>query len=289
MNLIKTSRVALMALARNKMRSFLTALGIIIGVGAVIAMVSIGQGAKADVEKRFNEMGSNLLFVRPGSQSFRGRHGGGGTSQNMKESDAQAILDNCDAINYVSPNVNTRAQVIYQNKNWNSSIYGVGHSYPIIRNWDVAEGQFFTEQQVNAGQKVCILGSEVYENLFEGAPAIGQIVRINVEADEFGSDLDPVLGFFDDSDTLLVVSDDAIDPDSRRFSKDPALEIAVNFSGTAKLAVSSFTDSDLSGDGESIGPYWIRVVVDPDADGDGIPDQHDQCPYDADDDLDLDF
>ena len=178
MNLIKTSRVALMALARNKMRSFLTALGIIIGVGAVIAMVSIGQGAKADVEKRFNEMGSNLLFVRPGSQSFRGRHGGGGTSQNMKESDAQAILDNCDAINYVSPNVNTRAQVIYQNKNWNSSIYGVGHSYPVIRNWDVADGQFFTEQQVNAGQKVCILGSEVYENLFEGAPAIGQIVRI---------------------------------------------------------------------------------------------------------------
>ena len=178
MNLIKTSRVALMALARNKMRSFLTALGIIIGVGAVIAMVSIGQGAKADVEKRFNEMGSNLLFVRPGSQSYRGRSGGGGTSQNMKEADAQAILDNCDAITYVSPNVNTRAQVIYQNKNWNSSIYGVGHSYPIIRNWDVADGQFFTEQQVKGGQKVCVLGSEVYENLFEGTPAIGQIVRI---------------------------------------------------------------------------------------------------------------
>jgi putative ABC transport system permease protein len=178
MNFIKTARVALMALARNKMRSFLTALGIIIGVGAVIAMVSIGQGAKADVERRFNEMGSNLLFVRPGSMSFRGRHGGGGSYQTMKEADAQAILDSCDAVTYVSPNVNTRAQVIYQNKNWNSSIYGVGHSYPIIRNWDVQDGQFFSEQQVNAGQKVCILGSEVYENLFEGAPAIGQIVRI---------------------------------------------------------------------------------------------------------------
>ncbi len=178
MNFIKTSRVALMALARNKMRSFLTALGIIIGVGAVIAMVSIGQGAKADVEKRFDEMGSNLLFVRPGSMSFRGRHGGGGSYQTMKEADAQAILDNCDAVTYVSPNVNTRAQVIYQNKNWNSSIYGVGHSYPIIRNWDIQDGQFFSEQQVKAGQKVCILGSEVYENLFEGAPAIGQVVRI---------------------------------------------------------------------------------------------------------------
>ncbi len=178
MNFIKTSRVALMALARNKMRSFLTALGIIIGVGAVIAMVSIGQGAKADVEKRFDEMGSNLLFVRPGSMSFRGRHGGGGSYQTMKEADAQAILDNCDAVTYVSPNVNTRSQVIYQNKNWNSSIYGVGHSYPIIRNWDIQDGQFFSEQQVKAGQKVCILGSEVYENLFEGAPAIGQVVRI---------------------------------------------------------------------------------------------------------------
>lgn len=178
MNLIKTSRVALMALSRNKMRSFLTALGIIIGVGAVIAMVSIGQGAKADVERRFSEMGSNLLFVRPGSQSFRGRSGGGGTTQTLKEADAQAILDNSDAVTYVSPNVNTRAQVIYQNKNWNSSIYGVGHSYPIIRNWAVADGQFFSEQQVKAGQKVCVLGSEVYENLFEGAPAIGLVVRI---------------------------------------------------------------------------------------------------------------
>ena len=167
-----------MALARNKMRSFLTALGIIIGVGAVIAMVSIGQGAKIEVEKRFNEMGTNLLFVRPGSMSFRGRHGGGGSFQTLKEADAEAILENCDAVQYVSPNVNTRAQVIYQNKNWNTSIYGTGHVYPIIRNWELEDGDYFTDQQVRSGQKVCVLGSEVNYNLFEGAPAIGQIIRL---------------------------------------------------------------------------------------------------------------
>ena len=179
MNIMKTNRVALMALARNKMRSFLTALGIIIGVGAVIAMVSIGQGAKADVEKRFEDMGTNLLTVRPGSMSYRGRHGGGGSTQTLTESDAEAILDSCDAVEYVSPNVNTRKQVIYQSKNWNTSIYGVGADYPLVRNWEIAEGQFLNAQQVRGGQKICVLGSEVSQNLFEGAPALGQVIRID--------------------------------------------------------------------------------------------------------------
>jgi len=179
MNITKTAKVSLMALNRNKMRSFLTALGIIIGVGAVIAMVSIGQGAKVEVEQRFNEMGTNLLFVRPGSMSFRGVHGGGGSYTTMKESDAKAILENCDAVQYVSSNVNTRAQVVFGNKNWNTSIYGVGDNYPEIRNWDVEYGLFFDENQVRTGQKVCVLGSEVTENLFEGADPIGQIIRLN--------------------------------------------------------------------------------------------------------------
>jgi putative ABC transport system permease protein len=161
------------------MRSFLTALGIIIGVGAVIAMVSIGQGAKTEVEKRFSEMGTNLLFVRPGSRSYRGRHGGSSSYENLTEADAEAILENCDAVNYISPNVNSRAQIIYQNKNWNTSIYGTGHDYPIIRNWEVEEGEFFSEQHVKSAQKVCILGSEVNQNLFEGANPLGQIIRMN--------------------------------------------------------------------------------------------------------------
>ncbi len=179
MNLLKTSKVALRALNRNKMRSFLTALGIIIGVGAVIAMVSIGQGAKMEVEQRFESMGTNLLFVYPGSRSYRGRSGGGGTYTNLKEADAQAILDNCPAVQYVSPNVNGRAQVVYQNKNWNTSIYGVGESYPEIRNWPVEIGTFFNSSQIRSAQKVAVLGSEVNQNLFEGTDPIGQVIRVN--------------------------------------------------------------------------------------------------------------
>lgn len=178
MNILRTIRVSLRALGRNKMRSFLTALGIIIGVGAVIAMVSIGEGAKKDVEEKFNSMGTNLLFVRAGSRSFKGRHGGGGTYQNITPGDANAIAEKADAVQYVSPSVSTRAQVIYGNKNWNTSIYGVGDKYPEIRNWEIEEGVFFDENQVRSGQKVCVLGSEVEENLFEGADPIGQIIRI---------------------------------------------------------------------------------------------------------------
>ena len=178
MNILRTIRISLRALSRNKMRSFLTALGIIIGVGAVITTISIGEGAKREVEKRFESMGTNLLFVRPGSRSFRGVHGGGGTYQNITPADANAIAEKADAVKYISPSVSTRAQVIYGNKNWNTSIYGVGDKYPEIRNWEVDEGIFFDEYMVRSGQKVCVLGSEVNENLFEGADPIGQIIRV---------------------------------------------------------------------------------------------------------------
>lgn len=178
MNALRTIRVSLRALSRNKMRSFLTALGIIIGVGAVIATISIGQGAKREVEKRFESMGTNLLFVRPGSRSFHGVHGGGGTYQNLTPGDAKAIAEKADAIKYVSPSVSARAQIIYGNKNWNTSIQGVGENYTKIRDWDVEEGIFIDEHMVRSGQKVCVLGSEVSKNLFEGADPIGQIIRV---------------------------------------------------------------------------------------------------------------
>ncbi|MFQ6070069.1 MAG: ABC transporter permease [Candidatus Aminicenantales bacterium] len=178
MNILRTIRVSLRALTRNKMRTFLTALGIIIGVGAVIAMASIGQGAKVAVQARFDEMGTNLLFVRPGSLSYRGRHYGGGTYQNLTPADAKAIEERCDAIQYVSANVSTRAQVVYGNKNWNTTIQGVGEKYPEIRKWAVEEGIFFDENMVRSAQKVCVLGSEVNQNLFEGEDPIGKIIRI---------------------------------------------------------------------------------------------------------------
>jgi len=178
MNIWRTSKISLRALSRNKMRSFLTALGIIIGVGAVIAMISIGTGAKTAVEERFKAMGTNLLFVRAGSHDFRGLSGGSGTFTNLKEADAQAIQDQCDAVSYVSPNVNTRAQVVYGNKNWNTSIQGVGDKYPLIRNWDLTDGVFFDEAQVHSASKVCVLGNEVKTNLFEFEDPVGQVIRI---------------------------------------------------------------------------------------------------------------
>ncbi|MFB0566312.1 MAG: ABC transporter permease [Candidatus Aminicenantaceae bacterium] len=178
MKIARIIQVSIRALSRNKMRSFLTALGIIIGVGAVIAMVSIGQGAKRAVEDRFNSMGTNLLFIHAGSLSFRGRHGGGGTYQNLTPGDAEAIQERADAVQYISPNVSTRAQTIYGNKNWNTSIQGVGAKYTEIRNWEIEEGIFFDENMVKSGQKVCVLGSEVKNNLFEGEYPIGKIIRI---------------------------------------------------------------------------------------------------------------
>jgi len=175
---VRTCRVAFRALARNKMRSFLTALGIIIGVGAVIAMVSIGEGAKRGIENRFAAMGTNLLFVSPGSQSARGVHGGWGSMQTLKEEDAAAIGQECPAVMYISPSVSARAQTVYGNKNWNTSISGTGERYPEVRNWDVEFGSYFDENQVRSAAKVCVLGADVKTNLFEDDDPVGKVIRL---------------------------------------------------------------------------------------------------------------
>jgi putative ABC transport system permease protein len=178
MNILRTSRVALRALGRNKMRSFLTALGIIIGVGAVISMVSIGEGAKRGVEDRFASMGTNLLFVSPGSRSRGGVHSGSGGWNTLKPEDATAIEQQCDAVKYTSPSASTRTQVVYGNKNWNTSIQGTGAKYPEVRNWELEQGTYFDESQVRVAAKVCVLGSEVKKSLFEDEDAVGKIIRV---------------------------------------------------------------------------------------------------------------
>jgi len=175
---VRTCRIAFRALGRNKMRSFLTALGIIIGVGAVIAMISIGEGAKRGIEDRFASMGTNLLFVSPGSQNQRGVHGGWGSITTLKEEDAFAILQECPAVLYVSPSVGARAQTVYGNKNWNTSISGTGDRYPEVRNWEVALGAYFDEAMVKSAAKVCVLGADVKTNLFEDDDPIGKVIRI---------------------------------------------------------------------------------------------------------------
>ncbi|MGB9906647.1 MAG: ABC transporter permease [Candidatus Saccharicenans sp.] len=179
MKIFRILRVSMRALARNKMRSFLTILGIIIGVAAVIAMVSIGEGAKKGIEERFASMGTNLLFVYPGSRNIRGVQSGFGGFTNLKPDDAKAIEERCDAVKATSPSINTRAQVVYANKNWNTQIQGTGEKFPEIRNWKVVEGSYFDETQVASAAKVCVLGSLVKQNLFEDEDPIGKTIRIN--------------------------------------------------------------------------------------------------------------
>jgi len=171
-------RVSLRALSRNKMRTFLTMLGIIIGVGSVIAMVSIGTGAKAAVEERFAAMGTNLLFVSGSSKRVQGVHSGFGGSQTLAVEDANAIVERCPAVEAISPSVSTRAQVIYLNKNWNTSIQGTGERYPDVRKWEIESGTYFDETAVRSAAKVCVLGADVKKNLFEDADPIGQTIRI---------------------------------------------------------------------------------------------------------------
>jgi len=160
------------------MRTFLTMLGIIIGVGAVIAMVSIGTGAKAAVEDRFAAMGTNLLFVSGASKRVQGVHSGFGGFQTLTVEDAQAILERCPSVEAVSPSVSTRAQTIYLNKNWQTSIQGTGEKYPDVRKWELELGTYFDESQVRGAAKVCVLGADVKKNLFEDADPIGQTIRI---------------------------------------------------------------------------------------------------------------
>jgi putative ABC transport system permease protein len=160
------------------MRTFLTMLGIIIGVGAVIAMVSIGAGAKAAVEDRFAAMGTNLLFVSGASKRVQGVHSGFGGFQTLTVEDAQAILERCPSVEAISPSVSTRAQTIYLNKNWQTSIQGTGERYPDVRKWEIELGTYFDESQVRGAAKVCVLGADVKKNLFEDVDPIGQTIRI---------------------------------------------------------------------------------------------------------------
>jgi putative ABC transport system permease protein len=176
--LLTIIRVALQALGRNKMRSILTMLGIIIGVGAVIAMVSIGQGAQATISQQIASAGSNMLFVQAGSWNRGGVRSGQGTSSTLTVEDYLAIQRECPAVRLASPLVRTSSSVVFGNQNWSTSIQGVNVNFPAIRLWDVETGSFFTEQDESSARRVCILGRTVVDNLFAGQDPVGQEIRI---------------------------------------------------------------------------------------------------------------
>ena len=169
---------AFRALQRNKMRSFLTMLGIIIGVGAVIAMLAIGQGAEYSVEQQINALGTNVLIVLPGTQQTAGVRVGAGSVTTLTEDDATAMQRDCPAVAQVSPGTRSGGQVIAGNLNWATSIEGTGASYLEIRTWKIAYGDFYTDQDVKSAAKVCVLGKTVADNLFPDASPVDQNIRI---------------------------------------------------------------------------------------------------------------
>jgi putative ABC transport system permease protein len=169
---------AFRALQRNKMRSFLTMLGIIIGVGAVIAMLAIGQGAEYSVKAQIASLGTNVLMVYPGAQQQAGVRTAAGSATTLTEDDALAIGRECPAVQYISPGSGAGGQIIAGNLNWSTGIQGVGTDYLEIRQWPIEYGEFFTDQDVKAAAKVCILGRTVADNLFPESSPVDQTVRI---------------------------------------------------------------------------------------------------------------
>jgi len=178
-NPLQTLRVAIRALLRNKLRSFLTTLGIIIGVSAVIAMVAIGEGAKARVEESFASMGSNLLVVLPGTTTAGGQRGGFGSMPTLTWDDLRAIRAEVPTVRYAAAQLRSNCQLLSEDQNWNTSVYGTTTEYFLIRNWPIARGEAMSDSDVESGAKVVFLGKTVVDKLFgPNADPVGQLVRV---------------------------------------------------------------------------------------------------------------
>ena len=179
MNLLLTMRIALRALAKNKMRAGLTILGVVIGIAAVTTMVSVGQSASQLVQDQFQGLGTNILVIFPGSQHGGPVHRGQGANPTLTAEDSDAIADECPSVLAASPIVGASAQVIYGNTNWRPrEMVGVGMDYLIVRNWELRHGGFFTDRDISSAAKVCVIGHTLVAELFQTANPIDQTIRI---------------------------------------------------------------------------------------------------------------
>jgi putative ABC transport system permease protein len=178
MSILRLLRAAFTAIARNRMRSLLTSLGIIIGVSAVIVMVAIGEGSQRRISASINSLGTNLLIVFPGAATSGGAKLGAGSFNRFTMDDVKSIAENSSAIDAVSAVVRTGAQVIGGGTNWATSIYGVDPEYFEIRNWELDNGEFFTEKDVLANRKVAVIGKTVADELFPNDDPIGNDIRV---------------------------------------------------------------------------------------------------------------
>ncbi|MCR4860037.1 MAG: ABC transporter permease [Bacteroidales bacterium] len=179
MNIGNLFRIALKALSNNKLRGFLTMLGIIIGVGAVITMLAIGQGSKKSIQAEISEMGSNMIMISPGGD----RRGGGvrmssDDMQTLKVKDFEDISSKCSFVDLISPTVNASGQAVYGSNNTPTSMYGVNRDYLDIRSYKVQDGDVFSDQDIKTAAKVCLVGATVVENLFpDGENPVGKVIR----------------------------------------------------------------------------------------------------------------
>jgi len=178
MSIFATLRIALRAISKNKMRASLTVLGVVIGIAAVTAMVSVGQSASALVQGQFESLGTNVVMVMPAGK----RRGGvsQGTSVTLTADDSEAISDQCDSVLAASPIVGSAGQVIYGNANWSpKELFGVGDEYLAVRNWGLSRGGFFTDRDVQSAAKVCVIGHTLVAKLFQTSNPLGKKIRIS--------------------------------------------------------------------------------------------------------------
>ncbi len=180
MNYTNLFKIAVRAIAANKTRSFLTALGIIIGIASVITMLAVGQGTKQSIQSNIAEMGSNMIMIHPGADRRGGVRQDASSMETLKMTDYESIKEGCHYIKAISPVVNSSGQFIYGNENTPSTIYGVNQDYLEIRQLEVADGELFTDSDIKSSAKVCILGQTVVDNLFQdGSDPVGKVVRFN--------------------------------------------------------------------------------------------------------------
>ena len=178
MNLIAGLKISCRALLKNKIRSLLTMLGIIIGVSAVIVMVGIGQGARISITDKIAGMGSNMLHIESGSLTRGGIRGGWGSISTLTPEDAVSIVEKCPSVALAAPTANITAQVVYGNLNWSTRVLGTTPDYMTIRKWKKSSGNFFYDTDVRYSTKVAVIGKTVAENLFQLIPPVGKIIRI---------------------------------------------------------------------------------------------------------------
>lgn len=178
MKIFKLVQVAQSSLLKNKTRSLLTMLGIVIGVSAVVVMVAVGKGAQKNIEERISSLGTNILMIRPGSSSYGGVRGGAGSRRSLTYDDEVAIRENAKLVSGVSGVVQRGEQVVGGGQNWYTTIYGIAPEYLEIRDWEVESGNMFTEREMRVRAKVAVLGATTATELFEGQAIIGQTIRV---------------------------------------------------------------------------------------------------------------